>query len=126
MDRTVIIDGVVVSGCDLYSNGKCRNFSHLVQGEYIECNTMCDYGAYARKEQLQQLKKENKELKEFLSKEPLALQALQKAYSSYKKDTETLWGMLKEIKDRCEKYIADEADLTPEQIINIIEGKEDE
>ena len=44
------------------------------------------------------MKKENKTLEQFLSKEPLALQALQKGYASYKKSTDVFFEMVKEYK----------------------------
>lgn len=44
------------------------------------------------------LKEENKTLEQFLSKEPLALQALQKGYASYKKSTDVFYEMVKEYK----------------------------
>jgi len=46
----------------------------------------------------EELKKENKTLEQFLSKEPLALQALQKGYASYKKSTDVFFEMVKEYK----------------------------
>lgn len=59
-------------------------------------------------DELEQLKAENEELRQFLSKEPLALQALQSAYASYKKSSE-VWAdiatdykqTLTEIKEIC-------------------------
>lgn len=49
-------------------------------------------------QQLDQLKEENEELKQFLSKEPLAIQALQSAYSDYKKRSEVFFEMIGEYK----------------------------
>ena len=60
---SVMVDNIEVSECALYKNGKCRSLTHLVQGEYINCNSMCDYGAYARKEQILRLQAENERLK---------------------------------------------------------------
>ena len=45
-----------------------------------------------------ELKAENDTLRQFLSKEPLALQALQSAYSSYKKSTDVFYEMVKQNK----------------------------
>ena len=49
-------------------------------------------------EQLDQLKADNDTLRQFLSKEPLALQALQSAYSSYKKSADVFYEMVKQYK----------------------------
>jgi DNA mismatch repair ATPase MutS len=49
-------------------------------------------------QQLDQLKAENEELRQFLSKEPLALQALQSAYASYKKSSEVWADIAKDYK----------------------------
>ena len=46
-------------------------------------------------EEYKKLKAENDTLKQLLSKEPLALQALQSAYSSYKKSTDVFYEMVK-------------------------------
>lgn len=51
-----------------------------------------------KEEELDQLEEENKELRQLLSKEPLALQALQRAYSSYKKSTDVFYKMAKDYK----------------------------
>lgn len=48
--------------------------------------------------QLDQLKAENEDLKQFLSEEPLAIQALQSAYSDYKKRSEVFFEMIGENK----------------------------
>lgn len=71
MSNKVIIDGVDVSECSLYRNRKCIKRKYgvkdkigFIQEIYEECNSFCDYGAYARAEQLQRLKAENEELKE--------------------------------------------------------------
>ena len=45
-----------------------------------------------------ELKAENDTLRQFLSKEPLALQALQSAYSSYKKSVDVFYEMVKQYK----------------------------
>lgn len=45
-----------------------------------------------------ELKAENDTLRQFLSKEPLALQALQSAYSSYKKSADVFYEMVKQYK----------------------------
>ena len=45
-----------------------------------------------------ELKAENDTLRQILSKEPLALQALQSAYSSYKKSTDVFYEMVKQYK----------------------------
>lgn len=59
-------------------------------------------GLHSEIKQLEQenarLKEENKTLEQFLSKEPLALQALQKGYASYKKSTDVFYEMVKEYK----------------------------
>lgn len=49
-------------------------------------------------EESERLKEENKTLEQFLSKEPLALQALQKGYASYKKSTDVFYEMIKKYK----------------------------
>lgn len=60
---SIMVDNIDVTKCSLYKDGKCRSLTHLVQGEYINCNSMCDYGAYARKEQILRLQAENEEFK---------------------------------------------------------------
>ena len=50
------------------------------------------------KQQLDQLKAENDTLRQFLSKEPLALQALQSGYASYKKSSDVFYEMVKQYK----------------------------
>ena len=59
-----------------------------------------DYNTYAVEifRKLDQLEEENKELRQLLSKEPLALQALQCAYSSYKESTDEFYKMAKDYK----------------------------
>lgn len=54
-------------------------------------------------EEIKQLKEENETLRQFLSKEPLALQALQSAYSDYKKRSEVFSEMIKELKEEIEQ-----------------------
>ena len=49
-------------------------------------------------QQLDQLKAENDTPRQFLSKEPLALQALQSGYTSYKKSSDVLYEMVKQYK----------------------------
>lgn len=49
-------------------------------------------------EQLNQLKAENDTLRQFLSKEPLALRALQSGYASYKKSSDVFYEMVKQYK----------------------------
>lgn len=49
-------------------------------------------------EDYNQLKKENDTLRQFLSKEPLALQALQSGYASYKKSSDVFYEMVKQYK----------------------------
>jgi predicted RNase H-like nuclease (RuvC/YqgF family) len=49
-------------------------------------------------EEVDQLKVENEELKQFLSKEPLAIQALQKSYESYQKSTKVFSDWVKDYK----------------------------
>ena len=63
-------------------------------------DNMSEYckNCYKLQEQLDQLKAENDTLRQFLSKEPLALQALQSAYSSYKKSTDVFYEMVKQYK----------------------------
>ena len=50
------INGVDVSGCCLYKGGICLT-------DKGKCTSMCDYGAYAREEELKKLKQENAKLK---------------------------------------------------------------
>ena len=66
---------------------------------------------FTLQQQLDQLKAENDTLRQFLSKEPLALQALQSGYTSYKKSSDVLYEMVKqykqaltEIKEIAEKH----------------------
>ena len=54
-------------------------------------------------QQLDQLKKENEELKQFLSEEPLALQALQTGYADYKKRSEVFFEMINQYKQTLEE-----------------------
>ncbi len=58
---------------------------------------------YELQKQLDQLKKENEELKQFLSKEPLALQALQTGYADYKKRSEVFFEMINQYKQTLEE-----------------------
>ena len=53
---------------------------------------------YELQQQLDQLKAENDTLRQFLSKEPLALQALQSRYASYKKSSDVFYEMVKQYK----------------------------
>ena len=53
---------------------------------------------YNLQRQLYQLKEENDTLRQFLSKEPLALQALQSGYASHKKSSDVLYEMVKQYK----------------------------
>ena len=53
---------------------------------------------YKLQEQLDQLKADNDTLRQFLSKEPLALQALQSGYASYKKSSDVFYEMVKQYK----------------------------
>ena len=50
-------------------------------------------------EEIKKLKEENETLRQFLSKEPLALQALQNGYADYKKRSEVFSEMIKELKE---------------------------
>lgn len=52
------------------------------------------------------LKEENKTLEQFLSKEPLALQALQKGYASYKESTDVFYQMVKTYKQTLQEIKA--------------------
>ena len=72
MSDKVIIGGVDVSKCSLYRNRKCINRKYAIKDKigfieeiYEDCNSYCDYGAYARAEEIQRLKAENEELKKF-------------------------------------------------------------
>lgn len=56
----IIIDGVDVSGCSVYKNGKC-----LISK--AKCNARCDYGAIYLKEQFARKTQECEELKRKLS-----------------------------------------------------------
>lgn len=67
MSEEVIIEGINVAECALFNDGKCRNLTSLVQGEYSSCKSMCDYGAYARKEQILRLQAENDLIKRLLN-----------------------------------------------------------
>ena len=59
MTEEIIINDVDVSGCCLYKDGICLT-------DKGKCTSMCDYGAYAREEELKKLKQENARLKETL------------------------------------------------------------
>ena len=63
-------------------------------------DNMSEYckNCYELQQQLDKLKAENDTLRQFLSKEPLALQALQSAYSSYKKSTDVFYEMVEQYK----------------------------
>ena len=50
-------------------------------------------------EEIKQLKEENETLRQFLSNEPLALQALQSSYADYKKRSEVFSEVIKELKE---------------------------
>ena len=50
-----------VSGCCLYKDGICLT-------DKGKCTSMCDYGAYAREEELKRLEAENAKLKGQLEK----------------------------------------------------------
>ena len=50
-------------------------------------------------EEIKQLKEENETLRRFLSKDPLALQALQSGYADYKKRSEVFSEIIKELKE---------------------------
>ena len=78
-------------------------------------DNMSEYckNCYELQQQLDQLKAENDTLRQFLSKEPLALQALQSGDASYKKSSDVLYEMVKqykqaltEIKEIAEKHKA--------------------
>ena len=82
----------------------------LYKAKEQECEALRMSENEAR-EIIAELKAENDTLRQFLSKEPLALQALQSAYSSYKKSADVFYEMVKqykktltEIKDYCNKY----------------------
>ena len=80
---------------------------NILQGEKIKLET-----------QLDQLKKENEELKQFLSKEPLALQALQTGYADYKKRSQVFFEMINQYKQTLEEIreIADDLILCADDI----------
>ena len=54
----------------------------------------------------ERLKEEIKTLEQFLSKEPLALQALQKGYASYKESTNVFYEMVKNYKQTLQEIKA--------------------
>ena len=58
-DKRIIIDGIDVSGCVYYADGKCTN-SHMIQSNCKNV-AVCYYKEYKRKEQ------ECEELKEILN-----------------------------------------------------------
>ena len=116
-DKQIIIDGADVSGCIYFKmNNKipmCRACNSGVGSPYCEYYKDCYYKQLKRKEQecealqmseneakeiIAELKAENDTLRQFLSKEPLALQALQSAYSSYKKSADVFYEMVKQYK----------------------------
>ena len=68
---------------------------------------------------LNQLKAENDELRQFLSKEPLAIQALQKSYESYQKSTEVFSDWVKDY-----KQLITEIKEIAEKIANYYDGDE--
>lgn len=70
---------------------------------YVELNDIekrrkCVEVTECFRRQLDQLKTENDTLRQFLSKEPLALQALQSGYASYKKSSDVFYEMVKQYK----------------------------
>ena len=116
-DKQIIIDGADVSGCIYFKmNNKipmCRACNSGAGSPYCEYHKDCYYKQLKRKEQeceilqmseneakeiIAELKAENDTLRQFLSKEPLALQALQSAYSSYKKSADVFYEMVKQYK----------------------------
>lgn len=89
----------------------------------------------------ERLKEENKTLEQFLSKEPLALQALQKGYASYKESTDVFYQMVKKYRQTLQeiKKIAEkeynkklvekdcfDCDASLSLIINLITKAEEE
>lgn len=86
----VIIDGVNVAECSLYNNGKCLNLWNSETKEYDKCNSYCDFGAYARQEQLQRAKAENEKLNIKIEKIKHRFNLTKKANKQYKKEIENL------------------------------------
>ena len=78
---------------DDYNAKDCEQCS----SDTVCCNCQ-NLAWYKLKEQLQAKEQECEELKQFLSKEPLAIQALQSAYSDYKKSSEVFFEMIGEYK----------------------------
>ena len=66
-DKRIIIDGIDVSGCVYYADGKCTN-SHMIQSNCKNV-AVCYYKEYKRKEQeCEELRKANDEKNELLAK----------------------------------------------------------
>ncbi len=116
-DKQIIINGVDVGWCKNYNEANSKDCETLyicaenpncyykqLKAKEQECERLKrDYfkqneWLQEQKKELDQLKAENDELRQFLSKEPLAIQALQKSYESYQKSTKVFSDWVKDYK----------------------------
>ena len=98
--------------------------------DYINLKRHCENAIkslHNKQAEFDQLKAENDELRQFLSKEPLAIQALQKSYESYQKSTKVFSDWVKdykqlitEIKELCQKHIKAEKIVMANDILQKI------
>ena len=136
MTKEKIIDGVEVEGCDYYYNGECRSlldctdynvelFNRQLEINSNECkdNPNCYYKQFKR------LEKENEKLKSLLDFEVQKREVLEQKIEdlnfyidSYRVALEvnSYIHALEEIREKCKLYIDDKADLTPIQVVEII------
>ena len=89
-------------------------------------DNMSEYckNCYELQQQLDKLKAENDTLRQFLSKEPLALQALQSGYASYKKSSDVFYEMVKQLKQTLAEIKEIAYELTNEEYTDFIESKQ--
>lgn len=89
----VIIDGVNVAECSLYCNGNClRYMTDKNSIEEVKCNSYCDFGAYARQEQLQRAKAE---LEQYKKSKQASYEAMQEQWNNAINENRLLRATLK-------------------------------
>ena len=116
-DKQIIIDGIDVSGCIYYEDGKCLN------GEMVQCNckkvAVCYYKEYKRKEQeceelkenlpnaitrlmgeLDQLKAENEVLKQYKASKQASYESMQREWNEAVNENRELKAENEELKDK--------------------------
>ena len=101
-DKQIIIDGVDVSGCIYYDNGKCLN------DEMVQCScekvAVCYYKEYKRKEQeLEAYKMEAEEGKEINAELKAENKHLNDLLNQALKELEKTRETLTEIKELCKR-----------------------